>query len=47
MVLKLASEQKSFETFLGTYWVHRNQYKGQNPPCQKYQGFDTDLGCPQ
>ena len=26
MVLKLESEQKTFETFLGPYWVHRNQY---------------------
>ena len=26
MVLKLESEWKTFETFLGPYWVHRYQY---------------------
>ena len=26
MVLKLKSEQQTLETFLGSYWVHRNQY---------------------
>ncbi len=26
MALKLKSVQQTFETFLGSYWVHRNQY---------------------
>ncbi len=26
MVLKLKSERQTFETFLGSYLVHRNQY---------------------
>ncbi len=29
MVLKLKSRRQTFKTFLGSYWIHGNQYKGQ------------------